>query len=374
MNSGSADGAAIEAWTAAGLYDPAAANAVERAELLAWIADHGVTLEQMRSANDIDELGALVGDLALRPGRRLSAEEISEVTGFALDEIEKLRRATGFAAPDDGESPYRESDLELFATFRAASAIFTQQELTYLSLVIGNSMRRIAEAAVEMFMRDVEAPIKDRGQAPSVELAKANLEANQLAKSAVGVFEPLFLMHLERATKDMRRARSLTDDHHTALLTVGFIDLTGFTTRSGAASPAELLDLVLQFETTAVDLVSDRGGRLVKLIGDEVMFTAIDSDVACSIAADLVVAAGRWAAGARAGIARGVVIPSGGDVYGDVVNAAARIVDAAVSGEVLVTADVVGDAAQHEFEPAGRRALKGFAEPVRLWSLLPAAT
>lgn len=105
------------------------------------------------------------------------------------------------------------------------------------------------------------------------------------------------------------------------------------------------------------------------MIGDEVMFTAINSDAACLIASELLSAAGDWAVRAHGGIARGVVIPSGGDVYGEVVNAAARIVDVAVPGEVLVTAEVVDDAPEHTFEPAGRRALKGFAEPIRLWSL-----
>lgn len=233
------------AWAAAGLYDPDAPDASERAALLRWITDHGVTIEQMVEANAVNELGALVGDLALRPGRRLSPKEIAAATGFELDDIEALRRATGFAAPLDGDSPYREGDLELFTTFKLAATVFTQPELTYLSRVIGTSMRRIAEAAVEMFMRDVEAPIKDFGTEPSLELAKANLEANELAKAAVGVFEPVFLMHLERATKDMRRARSQTNDPRTSVLTVGFVDLTGFTTRSGSASSAELLDLIL---------------------------------------------------------------------------------------------------------------------------------
>ncbi len=54
------------------------------------------------------------------------------------------------------------------------------------------------------------------------------------------------------------------------------------------------------------------------------------------------------------------------------VNLASRIADLAVPGEVLVTESVEGVAVGDgplAFEPAGRRMLKGFAEPIPLWSV-----
>ena len=65
------------------------------------------------------------------------------------------------------------------------------------------------------------------------------------------------------------------------------------------------------------------------------------------------------------------VITSGGDLYGEIVNLASRIVDIAVPGEILVNEAVTERADGLRFDPAGRRQLKGFAEPVRLWSLEP---
>ena len=60
----------------------------------------------------------------------------------------------------------------------------------------------------------------------------------------------------------------------------------------------------------------------------------------------------------------------GGDYYGPVVNLASRAADLAVPYEILVTEPVVESAGRaYRFEPAGRRALKGFAEPVVLASL-----
>ena len=65
-----------------------------------------------------------------------------------------------------------------------------------------------------------------------------------------------------------------------------------------------------------------------------------------------------------------------GDYYGPVVNVASRLVDQAVPGEVLVITPVVdalgarnGPRAGFAFTPAGRRMLRGFADPVEVWTL-----
>ena len=74
-------------------------------------------------------------------------------------------------------------------------------------------------------------------------------------------------------------------------------------------------------------------------------------------------------------MAHGSVIARHGDYYGTVVNLAARLVDTAVPGEVLADAGVaaaVAGAADAGFtvEPAGRRLLKGFADPVPVVSVI----
>ena len=74
----------------------------------------------------------------------------------------------------------------------------------------------------------------------------------------------------------------------------------------------------------------------------------------------------------HAGVSYGAVLGRGGDYYGSVVNTASRIADIAVPGEILVTDELVQAAtgeADLTFVSAGRRMLKGFDEPVALWSL-----
>jgi class 3 adenylate cyclase len=58
-----------------------------------------------------------------------------------------------------------------------------------------------------------------------------------------------------------------------------------------------------------------------------------------------------------------------GDYFGSIVNFAARLVDEAVTGEVLIDADSAAPLTRALGEPAGRRSLKGFADPVRVPSI-----
>jgi class 3 adenylate cyclase len=356
-------------WIARGLYDPAASDAPQRFELLEWVAAHGLTVDEMVAADAKHQLGSLVGDRSLRPGRRMTIAAIADVTGLSAEQVTELSRATGVPPLAPGEAMYTEPDIPMFELFATARQFFSDDELIHFTRVVGSSMRRIAEAAGEMFLRDVEARVWSSTDATPLEMAKASLAGVQLAHSATQLFDPLFRAHVELSTEVMRRAREGIDDYSTMPLAVGFVDLNGFTAKSGRLSASELLELVMTFESAALDLVSEHGGRLIKLIGDEVMFSTVEPTEACAVAAALVREASTWASGGRAGIAHGHVITSGGDVYGEIVNLAARIVDIAVPGEVLVNRAVVERADALRFESAGRRQLKGFAEPVRLWSL-----
>jgi class 3 adenylate cyclase len=89
------------------------------------------------------------------------------------------------------------------------------------------------------------------------------------------------------------------------------------------------------------------------------------------IVADLVAAFTDDGTQPRGGLVFGEVLFRHGDYYGPIVNLAARLVDAAIPGEALVDRTVVEALKDDDqvFEPAGRRMLKGFDEPVAVWSL-----
>ena len=116
-------------------------------------------------------------------------------------------------------------------------------------------------------------------------------------------------------------------------------------------------------------MASARNGRIVKHIGDEVMFVALDGASGCAIAREITDSFGDGIE-PRGGVCFGDVIVRHGDYYGKVVNLASRLAELAIPGEVLVDAETsrwAGDAV--EFRSAGRRLLKGYDEPVEVYSV-----
>ncbi len=145
--------------------------------------------------------------------------------------------------------------------------------------------------------------------------------------------------------------------------------------------------IVDRFEAITSDVAAAHGGRVVKLIGDAVMFVTVRSADACEIALTLIERFGAdGVVTPRGGLACGPILARAGDYYGATVNLASRIGDLAVPNEILVTAELAADAAAaqpaaargaaasptratYRFEPAGKRMLKGFDKPVPLLSL-----
>lgn len=363
------------AWIEAGLYDPASPTATEQFELLTWITSLGITVAQMAGAKAAGRLDSLPADLALRPGPHHSLREIANLIGTNVDSLNDIRRASGFALVDPDTASFTPGDVEMFRAFNDAAALFSRTELLHFSRVVGTSLRRIADAAGEMFILDVEGPLVSGASTDILALARQSYEAILMTQAAIVVFEPMFRAQLEQSIQTSRLARIAAPHSSTLALAVGFVDLTGFTSRSEVLSPEALLDLVLTFETNACDLVAEHGGRVVKLIGDEVMFTAVDTKAACAIALELLGSAEITdTPSPRGGLAFGPVIAHGGDLYGDTVNRASRLAGIAIPGEVLVDLEVRSRAQGFCFEQAGRRQLKGFREPTELWSLVAIST
>jgi class 3 adenylate cyclase len=124
--------------------------------------------------------------------------------------------------------------------------------------------------------------------------------------------------------------------------------------------------------TARVDrTVTSAEGRVVKLIGDEVLYTASDEASACTIALNLATTfTDRPIVPAvRAGVAGGDVLLRDGDVFGPVVNLAARAVKVAAAGEVVAPVAVAA-AARIRAQMLGRQQLKGFDDDVELCRLL----
>jgi adenylate cyclase len=361
----------IAEYQAAGLYDPAGPNAAERLELLEWLSARGVTIEQMvRSRRPGEALTGLAGDLVINPGAHLRIGELAERAGLTVDQVEAIRRTVGLAPVDPEEPRFADRDVQSFTAFAVSTQLFGEQAARHFLRVMGSALARIAEAVVSMFLVNVEGPILE-AHGTELELAQASLRASEAAEVVPSVLQSVFRSHLEESIRRFRLARegASTD---TVRFAVGFVDLVGFTALSRRMEPRELTDTIERFESIAHETATAKGGRVVKLIGDEVMFVAIDAGAACDIALTLVEHfAGDPAVTPRGGLTYGVLINRGGDYYGSVVNLAARLAELAVPNELLVTPELAAKVrdARIRFEPAGKRLPKGFAEPVSLLTL-----
>jgi adenylate cyclase len=173
------------------------------------------------------------------------------------------------------------------------------------------------------------------------------------------------------AIRRQRQAQSGVAEPEVLRLAIGFVDLVGFTSFSRFASAADLIATIERFEQRAFDVAMHFGGRIVKSIGDEVMIAASDAPTVAAIALELITSTEEDPAVApRGGVSAGNVVFRLGDYYGSVVNLASRLTGEAVPGEVL-TDQPLEDSSGVTVQPAGRRILKGFDEPVTVWSVEP---
>ena len=357
---------------AAGLYDPAAPDAPARLAFLHWLVEQGATLADLtESQRRWGSLTGVPGDLALRAGQRLTLAEVAAGAGLPAERVDEIRRAAGFPPVGPEERIFDGTMVTTFAGFAVGEALFGWEPLLQFIRVFGSSLARIAEAAVALFLANVEAPLVERGEG-DLALAEANLRAVQALDTVSDSVRGILRAHLEVAIRRLRTARDTRAMHDTVRVTVGFVDLVGYTRLSQQLDARALGTLVDRFEAFANDVTAARDGRLVKLVGDAVMFVAGRADAACEIALALVEHfADDPAVTPRGGLAEGRVLARGGDYYGPAVNLASRIGELAVPREILVTGEVAAAATgtAFRFEPAGRRILKGFDVPVALYAV-----
>ena len=176
--------------------------------------------------------------------------------------------------------------------------------------------------------------------------------------------------HLAAAVARIEALGANDDDLHTTQVTVGFADLVRFTALSNELDDDRIGDLVEIFESRCADVVAASRGRVIKTLGDSVLFVSEDPSRAMEIALGIVDVIGRDGRlpDVRIGLATGSVIMQLGDVFGPPVNLAARLTGVARRNRVITdrrTAELLPPA-QFESRPLPARPLRGFGvvEPV----------
>jgi adenylate cyclase len=365
----------IEQLQDAGAYDPDASDADFRRAIAQHLAEIGLELEDIAAILRAPEPEWEATTRLLFPGPRIAPDEFARRVGLDVEQLLRIRNAAGLP-PTTAEGPvsiatFSARDEPAFAAITVGNALFGEQNIHQFLRVVGSAMAQIAEAAVALFSTSI-VPALDAQNAPAEVRFNASVDATRALASVGEGLDTLFRFHAATAIRRLNRARESATSLRTARLAVGFIDLVGFTPLSASMDVASLSDLFDEFEGLAFDVIAQHDARLVKLIGDAIMFTALEADDACDIALALIEQFDDPAnpVTPRGALAYGEMLVRGGDYYGPIVNLAARAADLAVPGEILVSDALVAAAGEtFEFETAGRRQLKGFAQPVALASL-----
>ena len=328
----------------------------------------GATTEDLVAYRD--ELPGLALVVAIRTGPALTLAEAMERSDASEEKLRRLMRAAGFAEPGPEDRVFSQDFVNLAQTVAAAEALFGEEAVMQLVRVIGSSIARVADASISAFLVNVE-PAARAADPVGLAVARANAAAAGLLSGIGPALDVLLRQHVIAARRTI--LGDVADaGYETRPMFVGFVDLVDSTALALRLSTAELGRLLTEFESIASDAVIANGGRVVKLIGDEILYTATDARSATAIAVELARAFDDHPVipAVRAGIAAGDVLARDGDVFGPVVNLAARAVKVAPPGGI-VAPPAVAAAAGVAAEPLGDHALKGFDDEVELCRLAP---
>lgn len=258
---------------------------------------------------------------------------MAERSGVPAEVTDELWRLLGLPRAADDDVAFTPGDVEALrqAGELMALGVLSPERQAALVRTWGRSFARLAEWQTHL-LADV-----------AVENGQAGTQVAELATTVLPTVEALqdyvWRRHLASAAGRLMTGTSAAPGEKVSLLAVGFVDIVGFTSRSKELTETELVGWIEGFEAACTDLVLEHGGRVIKSIGDAVLFVA--EDLAGAVEAALVLTE-RGASTdetfpeVRAGVAYGDVVARLGDVFGPTVNIASRLTSLARPGTVLV--------------------------------------
>jgi adenylate cyclase len=285
-----------------------------------------------------------------------TAVDVARLVGLDSETVRRWWMRLGL--PDPAERvEFRRVELELFRAGAAAVAYFGDDAIEHFIVMLGLSARRISEAATAMVVGQVaDQPARTLPEA--VEASAATASLFRLIPDLV--LPAVLLRGLEAASSS-----ALEQAQSGSRVCVGFCDLVASTELLNAPDPAPAMDALAAFEIVANDLAVHHRGRVVKFVGDEVMYATTSAADAVSIGRALLEWVGTHPTlgTARVGIAIGDVVQRDGDLFGPTVNRAARLAAAAEINTALVDAPLTTEGIAQTIT------LRGFSGPVAIRTL-----
>ncbi|MCW2683401.1 MAG: cya [Blastococcus sp.] len=300
--------------------------------------------------------------LLLDGPRRYTRLQVAGLAGMAPERTQRLWRALGFPDAADDDQTFTDADVEALAVLSTLieSGFVGPETEASIARAMGQALSRLADWQTDML---ADALVRGAGEddRPSATADEAVEAAKALLPRLRQVQDYVWRRHLA-ANADRLLAATGPGDRRE--LAVGFADLVGYTSRSRGMGGRELGAMVEDFESIAAEVIARHHGRVVKTVGDGVLFTAASAVDAVEIGLELPVV---WAADdrppLRVGAAYGPVLTRLGDVYSPVVNLASRLTSLARPTTLLVDrdlADRVRDLPGYKARPLRRVSVRGY--------------
>jgi adenylate cyclase len=305
---------------------------------------------------DGDELD----ELLLGGPRTHTRDEAAASAGVSVEYARRLWRAMGFANVGDEAKAF--ADVDLAALSRLMSlvrdGVIDEELAVSLTRAMGHYAARLVEWQVDALVEHLE---RTRGMTAD----EANRAAVETSTEHLDDLQALLVFVWRRQLAAVAgRALGAAEGSVSGVLSVGFADLVSYTRLSQRMEERELAALVDRFDALSADVIAGAGGRLVKTVGDEVLFVADRPQSAALIGLELAeaMAADPDLPDVRVGIATGAVLTRMGDVFGRTVNLASRLTALAQPGTVLIdrrTADAVERSGEFDLDVERTRAVRG---------------
>jgi adenylate cyclase len=301
--------------------------------------------------------------LLLDGPRRYTRLQVAALAGMEPTRTQRLWRALGFPDAADDDPAFTDADVRALAILSELidSGFVDAETEASIARAMGQALSRLADWQADM-LADALTRTGPAGERRPASPDEAVAVARALLPKMRDIQHYVWRRHL--AANADRLLASTGGQGDRRELAVGFADLVGYTSRSRGMGGRELGAMVEDFEAIATEVIARHRGRVVKTVGDGVLFTAGSAVDAVEIGLLLPEA---WDAverpPLRVGAAYGTVLTRLGDVYSPVVNLASRLTSLARPGAMLVDGDLALWVRRHpayRIRPLRRVSVRGY--------------
>ena len=268
------------------------------------------------------------------PDPDYTREELVAALKVLPEQADRIWNAFGFAQYETSEKIFSQADLDAFTLFIGPDSCLSPRSQIAAARAIGQMTTRLADWQAEQI----------------AELAADPLFTVPLTDAIEALSHLQTLIWRRHLDLNLRRDIEQPSDEQVDTV-VGLVDIVGYTSLSRRIALYELEELLESFEENVHEVVAAHGGKVIKTLGDAVMFTVPSPSAAAVIGVTLqALADDDILPQIRVGLARGHVLSRLGDVFGEPVNIAARLCGSAYPGTVLVDEILVEDLTPEEAE------------------------